>query len=98
MSNPIVRLIIHASTFGGPERPALRTQQSVPNLCGDRFGLVDLAVAPLADQARVRIRVAPYCSCREPPRGTPSGWHVMTGSYLFVHMSSCCTLSQYCGL
>src|SRR5439155_17278453 len=40
----------------------------VSNLCGDRFGLVDLAVAPLTDQARIRIRVAPYRSCREHPR------------------------------
>ena len=33
-----------------------------------------------------------------PCRGIPIGWHVMIGSYLFVHMSSSWTLSQYSGL
>mgnify|MGYP006186726635 CR=1 FL=1 len=33
-----------------------------------------------------------------PWRGIPIGWQVMMGSYLFVHMSSSCTLSQCSGL
>ena len=91
---------VRAQNAAGLERLARRIEPDV--------GWDDLVLPPtvlrglqqVAARAKHRDTVLTDWKMRRggPWRGTPSGWQVITGSYLFVHMSSSCTLSQCSGL